>query len=38
MLFQFAIATAVHLGVLGALIALRVKELPKWQKYAPGPQ
>jgi len=36
--FQFAIATAALLGVLGVLIALRVKEPPKWQNYAPGPQ
>ena len=36
--FQFAIATAALLGVLGVLNALRVKEPPKWQKYAPGPQ
>ena len=36
--FQFAIATAALLGVLGVLVALRVKEPPKWQNYAPGPQ
>jgi len=36
--FQFAIATAALLGVLGVLIALRIKEPPKWQNYAPGPQ
>jgi len=36
--FQFAIATAALLGVLGVLIAIRIKEPPKWQNYAPGPQ
>ncbi len=36
--FQFAIATAALLGVLGVVIALRIKEPPKWQNYAPGPQ
>jgi len=36
--FQFAIATAALLGVLGVLIALRIKEPPKWQNYAPAPQ
>jgi len=36
--FQFAIGTAALLGVLGVLIALRVKEPSKWQNYAPGLQ
>ena len=36
--FQFAIGTAALLGALGVLIALRLKEPPKWQNYAAGPQ
>ena len=36
--FQFAIGTAALLGALGVLIALRLKEPPKWQNYAAAPQ